>query len=35
MILSNGIEYSIFKDELDSGDETKSLLWQSGARLSF
>jgi hypothetical protein len=35
MILSNGIEYSIFKDELDTGDETKSLLWQSGARLSF
>jgi hypothetical protein len=35
MIISNGIEYSIFKDELDTGDETKSLLWQSGARLSF
>jgi hypothetical protein len=25
----------LFKDELDSGAETKSLLWQSGARLSF
>jgi hypothetical protein len=35
MIISNGIEYSIFKDELDTADETKSLLWQSGARLSF
>ena len=35
MVIYNGLEYTLFKDELDSGAETKSLLWQSGARLSF
>lgn len=35
MIISNGIEYTIFHDELDSGDTTQSVLWQTGAKLSF
>lgn len=35
MIIFNGLEYTLFKDDLDSASETKSLLWQSGARLSF
>ncbi len=35
MIIFNGLEYTLFKDDLGSGSETKSLLWQSGARLSF
>lgn len=35
MVIYNGLEYTLCKDELDSGAETKSLLWQSGARLSF
>jgi hypothetical protein len=35
IVIYNGLEYTLFKDELDSGAETKSLLWQSGARLSF
>jgi len=35
MILRNGFEYSIFLDELDSTAETESLLWQTGAKISF
>lgn len=35
MILRNGFEYSLYRDELDSGSETESLLWQTGAKLSF
>jgi len=35
MIISNGMEYTIFHDDLDSGDSTESVLWQTGAKLSF
>lgn len=35
MILRNGFEYSLFRDELGSGAENESLLWQTGAKISF
>ncbi len=35
MIISNGLEYTLFRDDLDSGNDTKSLMWQTGAKLSF
>jgi hypothetical protein len=35
MVISNGVEYTIFHDDLDSGNTTESMLWQTGAKLSF
>jgi hypothetical protein len=35
MIISNGIEYSIFKDDLDTQSDTKAVMWQTGAKVSF
>ena len=35
MIISNGFEYSIFKDNLNTQSETKAVMWQTGAKLSF
>jgi hypothetical protein len=35
MIISNGLEYSLFRDDLDSETDTTSLMWQTGAKLSF
>jgi hypothetical protein len=35
MILRNGFEYTLFLDELDSTAESESLLWQTGAKISF
>lgn len=35
MIISNGMEYTIMEDDLDSGNATESVLWQTGAKLSF
>lgn len=35
MMISNGVEYTIFHDDLDSGNTTESILWQTGAKLSF
>lgn len=35
MIISNGLEYTLFRDDLDSEQDTTSLMWQTGAKLSF
>ena len=35
MIISNGLEYSLFRDDLDSDTDTSALMWQTGAKLSF
>ena len=35
MIISNGLEYTLFRDDLDSEVDTTSLMWQTGAKLSF
>jgi hypothetical protein len=35
MIISNGLEYTLFRDDLDSETDTTSLMWQTGAKLSF
>lgn len=35
MVISNGLEYTIFRDDLDSETDTTSLMWQTGAKLSF
>jgi hypothetical protein len=35
MMISNGVEYTIFHDDLDSGNTTESILWQTGAKLNF
>lgn len=35
MIISNGLEYTLFRDDLDSETDTSSLMWQTGAKLSF
>lgn len=35
MIISNGLEYTLFRDDLDSKADTTSLMWQTGAKLSF
>ena len=35
MIISNGLEYSLFRDDLDSETDTSALMWQTGAKLSF
>lgn len=35
MVISNGLEYTLFRDDLDSQTDTTSLMWQTGAKLSF
>jgi len=35
MIISNGLEYTLFRDDLDSETDTTSLMWQTGAKISF
>jgi hypothetical protein len=35
MIISNGLEYSILRDDLDTEQDTTALMWQTGAKLSF